>query len=288
MTIDRHPPVSLDLPRPKNVLVEVFAAMGKDRVSLLAAGVAFYIMFAIFPALGAATWIFGLLADPHFIEQQLDSVRDVVPAEGYKLIETQLRFLTSKSTGLSFAGIISLLVALYSARTAASSMIEALNAVYKVEETRGFFKVQAIAILCTIVAIVVFVLAIGLLVVVPALFTFIDIPPLIVDLVRYLRWPGLAALVALSLALSYRYAPNRSKSRWRLIGWGSVTATAMWLLASFGFSWYVAAFGSYNRVYGSLGAVVILLFWFWLTAFIALLGAELDKAIEDQTSAAHG
>ena len=258
--------------------------MEDDRLSLLAAGVAFYVLFAVFPALGAATWIFGLLADPSSIRQQLDSVRDVVPAEAYKLIEGQLIALTSKANaGLSLTGIISLLVALYSARLAASSMIQALNAVYKVEETRGFIKVEAIAVLFTILAIIVFVLAIALLVIMPALFSFLHFPPAVENSVHYLRWPGLAALVVLAFAMSYRYGPNRVGDQWRWITWGSIAATTIWLIASFGFSWYVSAFGgTYDRIYGSLGAVVILLFWFWLTAFSALLGAQLDKAIEDK------
>jgi membrane protein len=255
--------------------------MGADELSLLAAGVGFYALFAIFPGLGAATWLFGLLADPNTIQQQMDSLRDVVPAEAYDLIQKQLISLTSKqSTGFSLTGITSLLIALYSARLAASSMMQALNEVYKVKETRGFIETNAIAILFTVVAIVVFLLAIALLVVLPTIFRFIGFPPLIENLLRYLRWPALAALAVIALALTYRFGPNRKNVHWRWITWGSVTATAIWLIASFGFSWYVSAFGSYDRVYGSLGAVVILLFWFWLTAFSALLGAEIDKAIE--------
>lgn len=263
------------------MLFRVYAAIGADGLGLLAAGVAFYALFAIFPGLGAATWLFSLLADPRAIQQQLNSVRDVLPAEAFDLIQKQLVALTSKqSAGFSMAGLVSLLIALYSARLAASSMMQALNAVYKLEETRGFLKANAIAILFTVVALVVFVLAIALLVVMPALFQFIGFPAIVENLVRYLRWPALAALVVLALALTYRFGANRKNVHWRWITWGSVTATAIWLVASFGFSWYVSKFGSYDRIYGSLGAVVILLFWFWLTAFSALLGAEVDKAIE--------
>ena len=277
-------PLSFGWTEWKALLSNVYKAMGADQLSLLAAGVAFYALFAVFPGLGAGTWLFGLLADPGQIKQQLDSLRDVIPAEAYDLIQKQLIALTSKqSAGFSLAGIISLLVALYSARLAASSMMQALNAVYKVKETRGFIETNGIAILFTVVAIIVFLLAIALLVVMPTIFNLIGFPPLIEKLVRYLRWPGLAGLVVLALALTYRYGPSRKNVHWRWITWGSVTATAIWLIASFGFSWYVSAFGSYDRIYGSLGAVVVLLFWFWLTAFSALLGAEIDKAIECPT-----
>jgi membrane protein len=278
---EKATPFSFDWAQWKSLATRVFKAIGADQLGLLAAGVAFYALFAVFPGLGAATWLFGLLADPSTIQQQLGSIKDVVPAEAYKLIEQQLISLTSKSSaGFSVAGVISLLVALYSARLAASSMMQALNAVYKVEETRGFVKANAVAISFTVVAIVVFLLAIGLLVVVPALFNLIGFPPLVETLVRYLRWPALALLGVIALALTYRYGPNRENAHWRWMTWGSTAATAIWLIASVGFSWYVSAFGSYDKVYGSLGAVVVLLFWFWLTAFSALLGAEVDKAIE--------
>ena len=274
-------PFSFSWKQWKSLLFLLYKAIGSEQVGLLAAGVAFYALFALFPGLGAATWLFSLLADPTTIQQQADQLRDVVPAEAYKLIEQQLVALASKnSPGFSVAGIVSLLVALYSARLAASSTMQALNVIYKVEETRSFIRTNAIAILFTVVAIVVFLLAIVALVVLPTLFSFIGFPPLVENLVRYLRWPVLAALAVIALALTYRFGPNRRGARWRWITWGSVTATAIWLIASFGFSWYVSAFGSYDRVYGSLGAVVILLFWFWLTAFSALFGAELDRLIE--------
>ena len=284
VTTEPRPSYSLQ----KDVLMAVYRATGEDRLSLLAAGVAFYVLFAIFPALGAATWIYGLLANPSPIRQQLDTVREVVPAEAYGLIEGQLVALAAKtSTGITLTGIFSLLVFLYSARLAAYSMIEALNVVYKVKETRGFIEAEATALLFTILAIIVFVLAIGLLVVMPALFHFLHFPPSIENSIHYLRWPGLAALVVAAFALFYRYGPNRVKEQWRWITWGAIAATAIWLIASFGFSWYVSSFGTYDRIYGSLGAVVILLFWFWLTAFSALLGAELDKAIEDRAGSPH-
>ncbi len=141
----------------KSLFLRVYRAIGADQVGLLSAGVAFYALFALFPGLGAATWLFSLLADPGTIQQQVNKLRDVVPAEAYKLIEQQLVALSSKnSAGFSAAGVISLLLALYSARLAASSMMQALNAIYKLQETRGLIKTNAIAILFTVVAIVVF------------------------------------------------------------------------------------------------------------------------------------
>ena len=146
------------------------------------------------------------------IQQQANNLREVVPGEAYKLIEQQLVALTSKSsTGLSVAGIVSLLIALYSARLAASSMMQALNVIYKVEETRGFITTNVTAILFTVMAIVVFLLAIAVLVVLPTLFSFVGFPQLVENLVRYLRWPLLAALAIIGLALTYRFGPNRKE-----------------------------------------------------------------------------
>jgi len=147
-------PFSFDWGQWKSLLWKVYTAIGADKLGLLAAGVAFYALFAIFPGLGAAIWLFGLFADPGSIQQQLNNVRDVLPAEAFDLIQKQLVALTSKqSAGFSITGIISLLVALYSARLAASSMMEALNAVYKVDETRGFVEANAIAVLFTLACV---------------------------------------------------------------------------------------------------------------------------------------
>ena len=204
----------------------------------------------------------------------------MVPAEAWQLIDQQLTTLTSKSASFSLAGIISLLVAIYSARTAASSMMGALNVVYGIAENRGFIKTNAIAILFTVLAIVILLLAVGVLVVAPILFNFVGLNSFASEIIRYARWPALAVVMILALTMVYRYGPNRDRARWKWLTWGSATATVIWLIASFGFSWYVSAFNSYDKVYGSIGAVVILLFWFWITSFCGLLGAELDNVME--------
>lgn len=265
----------------KEILLAVWHGMSDHGDSLLAAGVAFYALFAIFPALGAATWIFGLLANPKTIHDQLENLRSILPAEAWQVINRQLVALTSQSTSLSLAGIGSLLVALYSARLAASSMMQALNSVFGVKETRSFLVTNGLAILFTIVGIAILLIAVGVLVGVPIFFSYVGIKGSVAaDIIRYARWPALAIIMALALALTYRFGPDRENACWKWLSWGSGAATALWLLVSYGFSWYVSAFNSYDKIYGSIGAVVILLFWFWLTAFIGLLGAELDNAIE--------
>jgi membrane protein len=264
----------------KAIVTETLSNTGKHNASLLAAGVAFYAMFALFPALAAATWIFGLLASPAAIHDQLNTLRDVLPQEAWQIIDTQLTSLASKNTSFSFAGIVGLFISIYSARAAASSMMGALNAVYATEDTRGFIKTNAIAILFTVLAIFVLLLAIAVLVAVPILFNFVGLNYFAWEIIRYVRWPALGAVMILALAAVYRYGPDRERAHWKWLTWGSATATLLWLIASLGFSWYVSAFNSYDKVYGSIGAVVVLLFWFWITAFSGILGAELDNVIE--------
>jgi membrane protein len=276
----RHDTSSFGWKSIQEILLCTYRGVGKHRTSLLAAGVAFYALFAIFPALGAATWIFGLLADPATIQSNLDRLKDVLPAEAWQIIDRQLAALTAKSSSLSPAGIFSLLVAVYSARTAASAMMEALNTVYGIHEKRGFILTNGIAILFTLMGIAILLIAVAVMIVAPILFKFVGLSSVFGEVVRYARWPALAVMMVLALAVTYRFGPNRENACWKWLTWGSGTATALWLIASVGFSWYVSAFNSYDKVYGSIGAVVILLFWFWLAGFSGLLGAELDNAIE--------
>jgi membrane protein len=266
----------------KEVVLGAWGAQGDHNTGLLAAGVAFYALFALFPGLGAATWIFGQLANPAGIQDQFNNLRDVLPAEAWTLIDQQLRALTSHSTSLSLAGIFSLFIAVYSARLAASSMMQALNTVYGTKETRGFFVTNGVAILFTLVAIALLLIAVAVLVVLPNLFGFLGLSAFSSAIIRYARWPALAVLMALALAVTYYYGPNRKQACWKWLTWGSAAATVLWLIASLGFSWYVAAFNSYDKVYGSIGAVAVLLFWFWISSYSGLLGAELDNAIEQK------
>ena len=175
----------------KEILLAVWHGMSDHGDSLLAAGVAFYALFAIFPALGAATWIFGLLANPKTIHDQLENLRSILPAEAWQVINRQLVALTSQSTSLSLAGIGSLLVALYSARLAASSMMQALNSVFGVKETRSFLVTNGLAILFTIVGIAILLIAVGVLVGVPIFFSYVGIKGSVAaDIIRYARWPA--------------------------------------------------------------------------------------------------
>ncbi|MDX2264713.1 MAG: YihY/virulence factor BrkB family protein [Hyphomicrobiales bacterium] len=268
----------------RDILYRTWTAIGEDRLSLLAAGVAFYMLLAIFPALTTAISLFGLVSDAAAVKREIANLRDVLPNQAWTLIQQQIATLTSQTTsGLTWASAISFGLTLFTARLAVYAMMDALNAVYKQPETRNIIALNAIALFFTVIAILGFIVVMAGVLVAPVVFALFGLGPFSENLIRYLRWIVLGAIAVVSLAAIYRYGPDRKPAKWRWISWGAVIATAIWIAASFGFSWYVEAFDSYDRLYGSLGAVVILLFWLWLSAFAALLGAELDMQIEHQT-----
>jgi membrane protein len=165
------------------------------------------------------------------------------------------------------------------------AFMTALDIVYDEKETRGFFKINGIALLFTVGGILAALISLALIAVIPAILQFLGIPESIRDVVNFGRWPLLALMVMLWLAVLYRYAPDRREPGWRWVSWGSAIATLLWIGASLLFSFYVSNFGSYNKTYGSMGAIIILLLWFFLTAYAVLIGAELDAAIEHHAGA---
>ena len=238
-------------------------------------------LLAIFPALVFIVAMFGLLTDPDQVRQWLLSLKGVLPAEAWNAIDAQVVVLTGQnSASLSLASIFSLLLAFINARLGAYSMMGALNVVYNTPETRSFTLTNLIAFMFTIAALCVLVFNIYAVIAVPRVLDGIGLTELSNSIVHTMRWPVLAIIMALSLALVYRYGPDRKDAHWRWVSIGSLAGTILWLAGSTGFSWYVSAFNSYDKVYGSFGAVVILLYWLWLTAFAALMGAELDMQIQ--------
>jgi membrane protein len=266
---------------PVRAVVCVWKSIATDNISLLAAGVAFYALLAIFPALVFIVAMFGLLADPVHVRDMLGALQGVLPGEAWTALDTQLlTLMRQNSTSLSLASIISLVIAFINARLGAYSLMGALNVVYSREETRSFTRINLIAIMFTIAAVCVLVFNIYAVIAVPRVLNGIGLGDLSNSILHTVRWPMLAAIMAFSLALIYRYGPDRKDAHWRWVSIGSLAGTALWLAGSTGFSWYVSAFNSYDKIYGSFGAVVILLYWLWLTAFAALLGAELDMQIQ--------
>jgi membrane protein len=255
-----------------------------DQVPLLAAGVAFYSFMAMFPAMIAAVMLYGLVRDPADVQRQVDELSKTLPSDAASLLTTQLEAITSTSSGsLGLGLLVSLMLALWSASGGVGNIMSAVNIAYDEEETRGFVKRKLLSLGLTLAAIVFVVVTISLVAVAPALLdNLVDAGP-----VRWAieagRWLGLIAAMAIALAVLYKVAPDRDDAKFSWVSVGAVVATVVWVLASLGFSLYVDNFGSYNKTYGALAGVVVLLLWLWLTMYVVLLGAEINAEAEQQT-----
>jgi membrane protein len=254
----------------------------QDQIPLLAAGVAFYTLLSLFPAIIAGVSIYGLVADPQTVRDQLDKLTEMLSPETATLVGDQLRQVTSGAGGaLGLATVVGILTALWSASSGMKALVTGVNLAYDETETRKFAKLRGLAILLTLGAMVLLAVAGA---------TIAGFPPIANDLPVVLQWVlgivrflVLAALLILGLAVLYRYAPDRDEPRWTWVSWGSVVATVLWILASIGFSVYANSFGNYNKTYGALAGVIILMFWLFLTAYVVLFGAELNTEMELQT-----
>jgi membrane protein len=257
-----------------------------DQVPLLAAGLAFYAFLAIFPALIACVLLYSLIADPNQIATQVNSLGEAVPGEVRDLITQQLTAQAGKSGALGWSSALTILLALWSASGGVSNLMTAVNTAYDEEETRGFVKKRAIALALTLGAIVFVIIILALVAVVPALLqSSIFQSGVVKFLLQVARWVLLAAVITAALAIVYRVAPDRDAPKVRWVSVGAGIATVLWLVASLGFSLYVSNFGSYDKTYGALAGIVVLLFWLWITSYAILLGAEINAESEQQTVA---
>jgi membrane protein len=267
------------------ILKRVKAEVKEDNVPLLAAGVAFYAMLAIFPAIIAVVTVYGMVADPQQVASQVNEFAKGLPSGADTLITEQLQNVTGAGRqALSIGLAASLLGVLWSASSGVQGLVKGLNLVYDERETRGFLKLRGLSLLLTLGAIVVAVVALALIAVFPGFVEGLGLGRAGELAASIGRWVMLALLMLAALAVVYRLAPDRANPRWRWVSWGAVVALVLWLLGSFGFSYYVDNFGKYNQTYGALASVIILLLWLFLSSFVVLLGAELDAETERQTA----
>lgn len=266
------------------VLKRVAKEAASDDAGMAAASCGFYAMLALFPAISVAISLYGLVADPVQMEQQIQALGDVLPASTFELIRARVHDLAAAGpTKLSWGLGLSLVVALWSAMNAVKAIISALNIAYEEEEKRGFIHLNLVALLLTLGGIIGVLVALVVIVGVPALLAFSWLGPLASAAVRICSFALLLVFVMLALAVLYRWAPSRAEAKWRWVTPGAVLAAGLWLVASIAFSFYVANFGSYDATYGTLGSVVVALLWFYLSAFAVILGAELNAELELQT-----
>jgi membrane protein len=268
----------------RDVLVRVKREAQQDNMSMIAAGVAFYAFVALFPAMAAFLSLYGLLMDPAQVQQQLSQAAGVLPQSMVELLDAQLTGLVSRADStLSWAIVISVVLALWSAARGMKALMLAVNISYDEGAAYGFFKLNLLALLFTLGAMALGIVAFALVGVLPAILGLLGLDAVARWSVALLRWPLLAAVVMFALAMIYRYAPNRTRPRWRWTSPGAVIATVIWLIASILFSLYVSRFGSYDKTYGAFAGVVILLLWLYVSCYIVLLGAQLNAELEHQT-----
>ena len=270
------------------ILVVTWRRMGEDSLSILAAGVAFQTFFSLFPTLTAVVSLYGLVADPGMVGRQISAVQGVLPPEAVKLVATWLQALVrGPTTRFGIGLIVSVVLAFWSMWSATGMLMTAVNICYGEKQRRGFMSSNLRALALGAGLAFFGVVALALVAVLPAALALLPVHDAWSDLLSLVRWPLLAGIISLALAIVYRYAPDREEPRWQWISWGSIAATALWILGSIAFTTYVSKVGSYDRTYGSLGGVIILLLWFYLTAYVILAGAELNAEIERQTAPAN-
>jgi membrane protein len=269
----------------KDILWRVYASVNDNRLLAVAAGVVFYSLLAIFPAVAAFVSLYGLIADASTIDAHLSLASGILPGGAVDILHEEITKLAAKGDAkLSLGFVTGLGVALWSANAGMKAIIDALNVVYDEKEKRSFVKLNLVSLLFTFVAILSLMVALTAIVVAPIVFSMVGLSTFFSLGIVVLRWPLFLILATVALAAIYRYGPSRREARWQWLSVGSVTAALGWLIGSFLFSWYIANFDAYNATYGSLGAAVGMMMWMWISAIVILLGAELNAEIEHQTA----
>lgn len=262
------------------VLRRTLREFSRHRILSLAAGVTYYALLAIFPAIGALVSVYGLFADPASISGELASLSMVLPGGAIEIIGDQIKALMAQhhaTLSLTFFG--GLVLSLWSASSGIKAMFDAMNVIYDEDEDRGFIKLAGIALLFTFGFLAFLILAFAAAVAVPVVLNFLALAGPLGWTVSVLRWPLILLVVNVGLTITYRFGPSRMAAEWQWVSWGSAFASIAWLVVSGAFSWYAANFGRFNATYGSLGAVIGFMMWLWLSFAIVLLGAQLNAEI---------
>ncbi|ETW14468.1 ribonuclease BN [Roseivivax marinus] len=267
------------------ILRRVANDVAQDNISVVAAGVAFYTLLSIFPAFTAFVSLAGYAFDPSDLTMQLEQLVDILPAEAADIIQDQVLEVTGgDQTATGFAAILALALALYGAIRGVKTLMAGMNIAYGEREKRNIIVLNLTAVALMVILILGVAFALNAVVIIPAIMSFVGLPTSLDILLRILKWAILFGMTVFGLSLLYRFAPSRRRPKWRWVSPGAFVAALLWIIGTIGFSIYVQNFGSYNETYGTLGGVIILLTWLWLSAFIVLLGAEFNAEMEHQTS----
>jgi membrane protein len=281
----RHAEKPTDIPKAGwlDILSRTKQQLTEDNLSIVGAGVAFYAFVAVVPALAAVISVYGLIADPTQVGEQITAMARVLPGEVLPLLEEQMKRLTTNSDAAGIGALVGVLLAIYGTANGMKALISGLNIAYDEEEKRGFFKLSLVALVLAVAAIIGAVIAVGLVAVLPSVLEHLRLGAAAEQLLSWARWPVLVGGFMAALAVIYRYAPSREDAKWNWVSPGALLATILWLIGSGLFSLYVSKFASYDKTYGSLGTVVVFMMWLFISAFVILIGAELNAELERQT-----
>lgn len=269
------------------ILKRVYAAMSANHLGLLSAGVAYYAFLSIAPLLAAVVLTYGLVGDPQIVARHMQAIITVVPADAAQLINDQLLGMVSaRKPAIGFGLFLALGLAVYGATRAASAIMEALNIVYAQKEGRNIFAFYRVSMGITFSAVMVVVAGVVTATIIGLLQKLLtNWGPGVLFAIKAATWICAGLLASSIFGLIYRFGPHRRRVQWQWLTVGSIAATLFWLVATLGVSFYVSTFGDYNKTYGSLAAVVILQLWLFVSAYIVLLGAQINAEAERQTSA---
>jgi membrane protein len=269
----------------KDIAWRLYDCINEERLGLIAAGVTFYVILGLFPALTALVSIYGLLTDPRSIGEQMTNLYTVLPDEAITLIRGQLDQLTNAPPAkLGIGFLISVLAALWSVMNAVKALFDGLNVTYREREVRSMVKLNVMAFGFAMGAVMVAMFYMIAIAVVPLVLSFLGVGGVAEVLIKMVRWPVLMVMSAVAIALLNRYGPSREHARWSWVTPGSLFVMVAWVAMSAGFSFYLANFANYDKTYGALGTAIAMMMWVWLSTYILLVGSALNAEMEHQTA----
>jgi membrane protein len=283
----RHSSSPLQIPWTgwKDVLWRTYEQINEDRLLAIAAGVVFFGLLAVFPAITALVSCYGLFADASTISDNLQTLALMLPDGSFQIVQDQIaRVLANGQAKLGLTFLFGLALALWSANAGVKAVIDALNVVYGEREKRSFIRLNMLSLTFTACAIAALLLMVSAVVALPLTLDRIGLATDSKTIISLSRWPLLLLVVVLALGILYRFGPSRPGARWEWLSIGTLAAALLWLAGSALLSWYLSNFGNYSVTYGSLGAAIGLMMWMWMSAIIVLCGAELNSEIEHQTA----
>ncbi|WP_373072897.1 YihY/virulence factor BrkB family protein [Zeaxanthinibacter enoshimensis] len=266
-----------------DIIKRIKEQLSNDHAEIVAAGIAFYFFLAIFPAIAAFVSIYSLIIDPALMNQQLSSLQGTLPSQAFGLIRDVITSVSQQSQqALGWSIVLSILFSLWSANKGTTAIFKGLNIAYHESDDRSFLKRKAITLGITFLSIVIGILSLAVIIAFPSYLSGLNLTGLLEVLAGVLRWVVLGFVIMMGLSFLYKIGPDRDNPEFRWVSPGAITATLLWLLGSLLFTWFVNNFGNFGNTYGGFASVIILMLWFFLTAFIILLGAEINAETEHQ------